>query len=140
MRFMKLSVRQPAGALHLGVTISVMERLHAAMHPEVRAYIEVEQLVRRRQAWLQAAAAIPAIVVGLKARAMTHVALGHGVEPHLGAAFELVAFVAPLVASVALAREWLRRWAQGGGLQLAARVAARHRVSPSVVRDALDPR
>lgn len=110
------------------------------MHPEVRAYIQVEQLVRRRRVAHQVMAVLPALVAGVALRAMTHLALGPAFEGHLGAAFELVALAAPVIAALAVTRARLARWADGKGVQVAAQIAALHGVAPLAVREALHAR
>ncbi|GEM_PF-2841447 len=85
------------------------------MHPEVRAYFEVERVVRRRRVVLQGLAVFPGLVAAVELRALTHFALGPGFEGHV-----------PVIAAVAMMRAWLSRWAAGPGLQLAAQIAARH--------------
>lgn len=106
------------------------------LHPEVRAYLELERSTRRTRLWLHLAAVLVGLGPAFVLRGLAH-SWFSGVEPHLAAAFEQVAWALPLVLSVAVARALLRRWRSGAGLALAARIASRYGVQPAALYDAL---
>lgn len=107
------------------------------LHPEVRAWLEIERTVQKTRGVAQFGALVVGILPALGMRATAHLVFA-GVEPHLAAAFELAAFAAPLWAAVRLSRALVKQWFGGPGLEWAARIAERHGVSPASVAGALD--
>ncbi len=107
------------------------------LHPEIRAYLEVERAMRRARLAADAAALALALGPALILRAAAHLLFNPAVEAHFAAALEIVAFATPLLGAVALARAWLRRWAARGAVRWAAGVALRHGVDPASVSEAV---
>lgn len=109
------------------------------MHPEVNAWLEVERHARKTRRLAHAAAVVVGLGPALLLRALAHLAFS-GVEPHLAAAFEQMAFLAPWVAAVLGVRWWLDHWASDAGRARAATIAARYGVDPTAVFEALHAR
>ncbi|MBI5481858.1 MAG: hypothetical protein HY906_23585 [Deltaproteobacteria bacterium] len=109
------------------------------LHPEVRAYLELERSTRRTRLLVHAGALFAGLGPALVLRGLAHVGFS-GVELHVAAAFELVAWALPLLLSAAVARALLNRWRSGAGLALAARIASRYGVPPSALYEALHAR